>query len=242
MDGERAEAGASAVIKAYTWQDHDKGTGGVVFAKSSVEARRKGASIYGNGDFNDGYARRAKWADAYVSLDRVPLEVMLDAGWWMTCAHCETRIPDEDGEDEDGKPKNPISAGHLDFCCSDCLQLWGWEKVERARAEATTTEWLKARLLEKIPGVTVTDDKAHVYIKFDNGKPVAHQGIISFTFPGCNVGAAHYRFDKAGDDPHVTVCNGDLAAWDSWRATSSASETTPSPAVPTASTNATDGE
>lgn len=204
-------------LKAYVWQEEDEGTGGVVFAKSGVEARRLGASQFGGGDFNEGAARRAPWADAYVATKHVPLDVMLDNGWWFDCYQCGERIS-EDHESDDGSEQSPIEAGHATFCTPRCLHLWGWEKIETDRASANCIEELKANLLAKAPGVTITDDKPHVYVRFEFMKPIVQQAIISFTFPGCAIGVGRYRFDKAGEEPHLTICAGDQAAWDAWRA------------------------
>lgn len=62
-------------LKAYYVLEDCENTGGIVFARSSAEARREGSREFGDGDFNWGRARRVPWADGYAP-GPVPFKMM----------------------------------------------------------------------------------------------------------------------------------------------------------------------
>lgn len=208
------------VLKAYAVQEEDEGTGGVVFAKSSAEARRLGAARFGDGDFNWGKARRLPWADGFAP-GPVPAKAMIDHGWWYECAHCHRRIEDGAEDAESGEPVAfdvvETEAGHV-YCAPKCHDAAVAESLERRRVEGETIADLTARLLAKLPGAVPTKGH-HVYATRPNGEDAfkAQQGILYFTFPGAAHGDASLRFDKFEDAPQVMVPRGDLKAFEAWR-------------------------
>lgn len=210
-----------SALKAYAVQEEDEGTGGVVFAKSSAEARRMGAARFGDGDFNWGKARRLPWADAFAP-GPVPAKDMIEHGWWYECAHCYRRIEDGATDEETGEPVAfdvvETPSGNL-YCAPACHDAALAEARERKEVEAATIADLSARLLAKLPGAVPTKGH-HVYAARPNGETAfrAQQGILHFRFPGAVHGDAALRFDKFDEAPHVMVCGGDMEAFEAWRA------------------------
>jgi len=44
------------------------------------------------------------------------------------------------------------------------------------------------------------------------------QCVLSFEWPGMQIGPGTFRFDDVGEKPGVSISNGDLSAWNAWRA------------------------
>lgn len=209
-------------LKAYSVQEEDEGTGGIVFARSSAEARRNGSCIFGDGDFNWGKARRTPWADQYAP-GPVPQLVMLDHGWWFHCNGCGVRIGDDEQEDENGDPieQKPIEVGTAIYCTTECRERHLVDRAEATRVQDEAKESLRAELLRRVPGAEIADDDPHrphhAHATKVDGRYVLKQVIIYFTFPGCKAGKATFRFDEIGQEPQVYICNCDLEAWNAWR-------------------------
>jgi hypothetical protein len=61
--------------------------------------------------------------------------------------------------------------------------------------------------------------RPHAYmVKQSDGSWKTQQCAVNFDWPGMKIGPGTIRFDKVGETPHVTICNGDLEAWNAWRA------------------------
>ena len=204
----------AAKIKAYAVQEQDEQTGGIVFARGPAHARLLGSSIFGSGEKDWGEATRAPWADEFRHTD-VPASAMFEAGWYFECSGCGQRIA-EGEEDDDGHeiPFNIIGNQHCAYCTPECANKSHLRKLAVQQLEAEVLAHYSELLLANYPGVWLWG-KSHVYVP--HGKQSAQQVRISFRFPGCSIGDAHWGFDKESDGPTVTVCNGDLAAWESWR-------------------------
>lgn len=208
---------------AYCVQEQDENTGGFVFARSSAEARRLGSSQFGSGDFDWGLARRAQWADKYAP-GPVPKLAMVDAGWWFECHGCGIKIESEilDPETGDVLDLTPVEYGSAIYCSEDCRTDRLDEQRQRRFEEAVAISELSARLASTIPGIEIINDQEnltpHAYVVKANGEWQPQQCVVAFRFPGCKIGAGQYRYDKIGEEPHITICNGDREAWDAWRA------------------------
>lgn len=229
---------ADRALKAYAVQEETEGTGGIVFAERSVVARRLGAADFNGGEFGGLTCRRIPWADKYAP-GPVPFAVQFAHGWWVECYGCGIRIAEDgtyDAEDNEVlfDPADFIEIGGDVFHSKACYER---HVASRARIQAKQREMidlLRAHLLEKLPGVTFNpNDGDHAYVTEEGGHLIVRQVWVAFRFPGCVIGAAQYRLDKpqyysparfSPPRPEVTVCHGDLAAWNAWRESVKAGE------------------
>ena len=107
---------------AFAVQEDTEGTGGIVFSRSSIEALRKGASTFGDGDIHGWSARRAQWADSFAATGEVPMAVAVECGWWSECHGCGRTISQDD-LDERGLPASGVigSLAGATYCCQQCV-------------------------------------------------------------------------------------------------------------------------
>lgn len=104
-------------LKAYHVQGEECGV--IVFAKSNAAARRVGAAEL-NSEFESiEYCRRAQWADVYADRGWVPVEKMIEKGWWHECSNCYSRVF-SDSEDAEGVPHDPVFDGRDVYCSRSC--------------------------------------------------------------------------------------------------------------------------
>lgn len=193
----------------------------IVFARHRITAIRCVASEHNDNDIGGLRSERVRWADQYAP-GPVPIQVRLEHGWWAECSCCYARVSADGYTNDDGDEVESVPVYDRDnvWCSAECQKSQQLERAERKAAEAAALADYRARLLAKIPdGLTLTGND-HVYVSRGKGGPyIPHQIWIAFRFPGCAIGDAHFRIDKPGEEPYVTVCGGDLAAWEAWRAT-----------------------
>lgn len=200
-------------LKAYAVTEEDEGTGGIVFARSKRSAISRGAPEYG-GEPEYYTAHRAEWADEFAP-GPVPFKAMFEHGWWQDCHHCGQRISTDECDADEDLVFDIVQRGRDVFCRPACAEAHDKDEEERARIVEETIADLTASLLQVIPGA-LPAGRPHIYVP--RFKRIAEQGILSFEFPGCRIGFAHWRFDKIGEKPHLTVCGGDMPAFRRWRA------------------------
>jgi hypothetical protein len=200
---------------AYSVHDGNDGWD-IVFANRGASAVVKGANAL-DVDKDEVEVQRIKWADSYAP-GPVPLLARVENGWWMECAGCAVRIEGDFvayDENDSERELSPVERADGLFCTAECMAAHDEEKRQRKVAEAALVEGLSARLKALVPEAEITTTHAYVYPR--NGMWELSQGVIYFRFPGCKIGDATYRFDKPGEEPHVGVCQGDLAAWNAFR-------------------------
>jgi hypothetical protein len=200
-------------IKAYSVQEDDEGTGGVVFAKSPAAAQMLASGKWGTGDFFWGRARRAQWADAYGPDGPIPARAMIENGWWLECHGCGVHICENDDHLD-----TVVGTQDAAFCSQDCMDRKIIDDEAARDCELTAIGKLIRLLGEKYPGVLLSGETHANARKGKEGMWHVHQCIVGFTFPGSKIGPGHIRYDKVGEEPRVTVCSGDMAAWEAWRA------------------------
>lgn len=227
--------------KAYA-VSNDDGDGIILFAKSDIEARRKGANDLDHDDISGLSCRRVPWADQYADTGIVPAADMIDAGWWLECRGCERRIDGDEMEDGNGDYYDPEPCGtqHAPYCTPQCQERYLRARARIKRAERRAFEVLKRELLRKIPGITIDPMKTepsqpgsiitgshHSYVSRENdGTERIICVVVGFKFPGSRYGGS-YRYDRR--DPqhrysgpatrkrHLAIANGDKEAWDQFR-------------------------
>lgn len=217
---------------AFSVQDADEGTGGIVFAKSNVAARRQGANEYNNGEFGGLRVQRQAWADQYAP-GPVPFTELFARGWYQECCGCGDRI--EDGaEDRHGKPMvfNIVEDKNGIFCRPRCRQVFLTERRHRKAAEDRAKAWLREFVLEKL-GLVEFVGSDHAFVQRSRPGWIASQVIVRFSYPGATLGPASCRFERRhhgliGPVQPLFYCpSGDLGAFAAFRRTrKNASETT----------------
>lgn len=217
-------------LKAYAILEDCENTGGIIFAAHSIVALRRGASQFGDGDITGWAATRAPWADSYAP-GPVPSLVCIDNGWHFECHGCGVNI-DSDCEDFDVEPGEPVRLlkpvedGHGIFCAEECRDRYLIERTERKIYEQWMLDLVRARLRIAVPGAVEVVNPAslypHVHVEKKHGLWILRSAVLAFTFPGATVGVAHLRMDDETPGANVTVCQGDLAAWEAWRGNSKA--------------------
>lgn len=109
-------------LLAYSVLEEDEWTGGILFARSGIEARRRGANKWNGGEFSGIRVRREKWADQYAAKGKIPMGEYLARGWDVECSNCYQVISD-DPFDKNGDPVVLEPCGEFDghaFCTPKC--------------------------------------------------------------------------------------------------------------------------
>jgi hypothetical protein len=164
----------SKPVKAYQVDDDHSGHSVVVFADRSVVARKRGANELDLEFGEVSSCRRKPQYDAFASQGYVPIDVLIDDGWWFECPHCGHRITSDgasryyDHEEEHDLPV--YTTRDAAYCDIHCY-------------EADKREWLLARRREQAladrfhelyPGATVIwvneyEKDARVVFRFPGG-------------------------------------------------------------------------
>jgi len=215
-------------IKAYQVDGYDDSGSVIVFAKHSVIARRKGANELGI-DFEsvDSCSRRPGW-DKYAEQGWVPVEDLVNSGWWFECTGCYARVTDEslaaprnddeaaDFEEEYGRPwAMPVFTGRDVWCCQGCMDDWNHKRWLEKRAIAALPRYLR----RKFPGAILVTGHASYWRKSDRN------AYIHFSFPGSKgtadltVRACESDVRNGREKGRVMVPRQDLKAWYEWRGT-----------------------
>lgn len=223
---------------AVTHPDDPDNAGCVVFAKSGIEARRKGANQLDCDGIGGLSCCRAPWADEFEETRIVPAAVMISNGWYLSCGGCDQMISDggtvtrwienADGEDEEIEVDvDPVGSQHSAFCTPECRDRELWRRAWMKRGDRRCFEVFKRELMRQHPGVTIDPDKPaderwsghhHRYFgmhsKSKRGRAICF--VVKFTFPGAKYGGS-YRYDLDYEDARGTrkifVANHDAEAW-----------------------------
>lgn len=195
----------------------------IIFAKSSIEAKRRWSNEHWDGETISGISaqRQPHW-DQHAP-GPVPALEMIDAGWYFECHGCGTQISNDyigtterSGFDEDEFaldreygpdltiPKmQPVELKHQRvFCTQACCDR---HELERSRIKRMTRRALKvmqAAILRRFPtGVTFHDKDSghwspHVYVTRTQGYLLIHQVVVTFTGPGMKYGASLRSCDE----------------------------------------------
>lgn len=209
-------------LKAYMVREPDEGSCCIVFATSSVVARREGANEL-NIDFAEvDSCTRARWADSYAP-GPVPIKAMIEVGNWRYGCQCgcgrsidnEGGIPDYDldGDDGDLNPMQPVYVNGGVYWNQRCKDNDERKRREREEAKARDQAEVGSAVLAKFP--FATEIKAYRGFGRAPGseKPTYDVLTASFAFPG---GEGHASW-FIGDD-HVWVRPGDVPAWNAVKA------------------------
>lgn len=153
----------------------------IIFAKSSIEAKRRWSNEHWDGDEIAGIsAKRIPEWDQYAKTG-VPALVMIDDGWYFECHGCGTTInSDYIGSTERSHDEyDPLDAEYgadqtlpimepvelpwqrvycTQQCCDDDLRT----KARRKRAERRALDVMKRSLIAKLPGAEILPSRPEV--------------------------------------------------------------------------------
>lgn len=105
-------------MEAYQFDDEQDGYSQIVYAESASKAKML---IDTDIQFINIRVHRAKWADQYGNMKDIPIEVLLNRGWWYDCnGGCGDRLYDQDLIDKTAI----IEDNHI--YCKEC-----WDKLRR---------------------------------------------------------------------------------------------------------------
>lgn len=172
----------------------------VVFARTSIEAKRWWANEHGDGErFITGIsAKRCKGWDKFAP-GPVPALEMIESGWWFECHGCGRQINqeridyglDESDEGEACDPMQPYEPSPQHIWCSRACH-------DKDMAERQRIATMKRRALAVVgravqrayPGVTLPEREysRYVYVNRSNGVLLIHDVRIQFEVPGMKHG------------------------------------------------------
>lgn len=193
----------------------------IIFARSSIEAKRRWSNEHWNGDEIAGISasRKPGW-DKYAP-GPVPALEMIDAGWWTECHGCGTKIStDYIGERMDGHYDRedwdldleygpdltlpimqPVElSGQRIWCRAECRDHDLAQRAMIKRWEERVVAWMGRRILSRFPDATILpragNYHTHCYVSRDKGLWTCKQVIVGFTWPGQKIGPASLRIDS----------------------------------------------
>lgn len=218
--------------------EDSEGRGCILFAKSNIEARRKGANVLDCDGIGGLTCRRATWADEFAAVGSVPAAVMIANGWWLECCGCQQMINDggtvsrwiqnEAGEDvETEVDVEPVGSQFSAFCTPECRDREMWRRAWAKRGDRRCFEVFKRELLRQYPEVTIDPEKSsderwsdhhHRYFgrhsKSGLGRALCF--VVCFSFPGAKYGGS-YRYDldygAMRGKRQILIANHDQEAW-----------------------------
>lgn len=220
------------IPKAYLVTEPNENTGGVVFAASDIEARRWGAGEWNDGELSGMSAIRRKDFDQYHGKG-VPARILVAEGWHFECHGCWMRIEEWALEDVGLTVDGVVGTESSQiYCCAECesraLACRAREKAAGEDFLAQLRRIVTARFgpIEFVTGRYM----GRVYAVERDGHVMVEQAVVSFNFPGQQLGPASLRYDwdrrvKVGPPhPAYMVCNGDREAFESWAAVTRGAE------------------
>jgi hypothetical protein len=182
------EAKSPKPLLAYAVTEEFEGTGGIVFATSSIAARRIGADKYADGEFENARARRAPYADEYAGSGIVPASRLIIEGWNFECSHCERRLDNDALWERDIKPQDVVGTQDTSVYCNE--ECEASEAHSRARRKVHDRRW-KRRLSKfvkaRFPEAVMVEEGAfrnpHIYAQSRNRRLIIRDAVIPFTLP-----------------------------------------------------------
>lgn len=206
-------------LKAFTVNEPMEYTGGIVFAKSNIVARRLGANEYNDGEITGMSVRRAPWADSYLGQP-IPASLLIAHGWHFECSGCGIRIVDDlynwqdrCGVDDTLRDMLAIARRYRKwssdsvigtqrsavFCDQQCKDAHDAYRAECKAKEARAIEAFKAKILRRFPDAELIYDpdmlRPHAYATTHAGRIVVRQVVVEFTLPGLQYGPASLRWE-----------------------------------------------
>jgi hypothetical protein len=215
---------------AYSVTEDDEGTGGIVFAKSAVAARRIGAGEFNNGEFSGLSVHRRKDLDRFEGSG-VPAWLLVEEGWHFECHGCGMRIEAYSLENEGLSFTDVVGveSGAI-YCCHQCRRESMAENAASVAFGEGFLDMLEDVVRKRFGDVEIKRDggfSRHVYVPRGYRPLVVEQARVRFTFPGQKIGAASLEFRHCGQygqtligpvQPEFYCCSGDKEAFEAFAA------------------------
>ncbi|MDH0348197.1 hypothetical protein [Aeromonas dhakensis] len=197
-------APVKAIRPVVAWKVDDGEHAAIIFHHHGLAARREGASQL-DVEFDRASCTRALQFDQYAPLGKVPVQALLEAGWFFYCQHCDMTVR-LDG-DEEHVPL--VAADDTVYCSQACM-----DKQEAIRTELDNTfAQFQAEVMTLRPDLTFT--------AWHGGYPMlacrAHFHFPGCTYPGTVVGMGD------GKGLRWSVAQEDTATWATYEASREAS-------------------
>lgn len=190
---------------AYSVTENNECTGGIVFAKSAIAARRLGAERYADGEFEDVSCRRAAYCDQFASDGIVPASHLIAQGWHFECSHCYKIIDNDHLWERDILTEDVIGTQDSSVYCNElCKAREALEEAERKHIERRWIRRLTKVVQARFPEAEIITDgpwrRPHAYIDRKNGKYVVKDVTIPFTLPCLKHGPATLVVERYGPE------------------------------------------
>ena len=211
------------MAKAYSVLETDENTGGIVFAKSNVEARRIGANLFNNGEFGGLSVARRPDLDAYEPTG-VPAAVLVEDGWHFECFGCGMRIETSNLEEMGRNAEHVVGfEGRPIYCCHAC-RASARAMVAGAKAFGEAfCDMLESMVRARFPKIDPCfgEHPRHHYVEAAYPFSVA-DASVKFSFPGMKIGPASLIYRHVGKygariigpvRPEFVCCTGDVEAF-----------------------------
>lgn len=212
---------------AYSYMETDEWTGGIVFAKSNIEARRIGANLLNMDEIGGMQVNRRKDLDRFEATG-VPASLLVSQGWRFECHGCGLRLDDYSLEDA----RLPVSgvvgveSGRI-YCCHTCRMEARADDAAREAFGAAFLDMLKDVVRARFPGIEhhFGEHRQHVFVPHRMRPLVVVQARVSFAFPGMKIGPATMEYHHCGQHgshligpvrPVFYCCNGDREAFEAF--------------------------
>lgn len=215
-------------LLAYAVLEKGEDTGGIIFARSNIEARKRGSCEWSDGDISSVSCRRAHWADAYATVGVIEATAAVEQGWHFECHGCGMSIDSYSIEDQGMDVQGIIGA--MDswiFCCIECKDRSDKIEAQKKAFGASFLDELRRMITRRFGDVEIcgaSDDAffPHVYVIEQDGAFSIGQANVHFHFPGQKLAPATIkyewpyssRWDGIGPQrPYFTCCHGDVEAF-----------------------------
>lgn len=196
----RASLGGGAVMQAYSYQETDEWTGGIIFAKSPIDARRNAANYLNRDGIGGLKINRRKDLDRYEETG-VPARVLVAEGWNFECNGCGMRVDEDNLLDIGLSHKHVVGneSGWV-FCCHSCRADYLSEKAARDAYGEAFLDMLREMVCTRFPSVQHNFDKfqSHVYCQSDADQISVVQALVKFDFPGREYAPATLEYRHEG--------------------------------------------
>jgi hypothetical protein len=213
--------------KAYICMETYNCTGGVVFAKTNLEARKIAANEWNDGELGGLSVRRATDLDEYAETNRVPAwKLIVNHGWsWEDgCSYCGQSLNYDDLQDAGKDPCDVVGFdGFHVYCNEDCKERQDEINEGKDRAGDAFLSQILKRIKSRFGDVDIV--KTHHFTTYREGYFTTEQAIVDFDFPGRKYGYASLRYSNDTYKPceklmpctlHVLCSNGDIEAFEAF--------------------------
>lgn len=205
---------------AYSYFETDEYTGGIIFAKSNIEARKAGANLLNMDGIGGLEVRRRKDLDRYEASG-VPAWLLVAEGWRFECHGCGMQI-NESNMDDEGMPVTGVvgvESGQI-YCCHACRMQHKAEAAAKKAFGEAFLDMLRDMVRSRFPDFdhNFGQYRAHVYVSRWNHEVAVQRAEVRFSFPGMKIGPASLSYNHEGKygstligpvRPEFYCCNGD---------------------------------